>query len=159
MIGHLIAQNDPDAATIFAAEQARDKSGEGQKYAYAVQAGTPDPVVKTRYFEQYLHDNNIQEDWITQSLRPFNSWNQASLTEPYLARALDELPDIKLHRKIFFLGAWLGAFIDGQNSPAAQSVVHNWLAKPGIDPDLRLKVLELSDSLDRTVLIRSKFPE
>ena len=159
MIGHLIAQNDPEAGDALAYEKMHDKSGEGQKYAYAVQAGTPDATVKARYFEQYLHDKDIQEDWITQSLRPFNSWNQTSLTEPYLARALDELPEIKLHRKIFFLGAWLGAFIDGQDSASAQAIVHQWLAKPGIDPDLRLKVLELSDALDRTVLIRSKFPE
>jgi aminopeptidase N len=72
---------------------------------------------------------------------------------------LDALPDIKLHRKIFFLGAWLSAFIDGQNSPEAQAAVHAWLSRQSLDPDLRLKVLEVSDALDRTVLIRQRFPE
>jgi aminopeptidase N len=38
-------------------------------------------------------------------------------------------------------------------------VVQAWLAKPDVDPDLRLKVLEVSDGLDRTVRIRQKFPE
>jgi aminopeptidase N len=163
LIGQLIARNDPDAASLFHSEQTKDHSGEGQKYAYAVQAGTPDALTKQRYFEEYLHSPNQepvrQEDWITQSLRPFNSWNQTALTEPYLTRALDALPEIKLHRKIFFLGAWLGAFIEGQNSAAAQAVVHSWLARKNIDPDLRLKVLEVSDALDRTVLIRQRFPE
>jgi aminopeptidase N len=163
LISHLIAMNDPEAATLFAAEKARDHSGEGQRYAYAAEAATPSTDVKARYFEEYLHSQTIQEDWITQSLRPFNSWNQGSLTKSYLIRALDELPEIKQHRKIFFLGAWLGAFIDGQNtmenSLEAQAAVHAWLAKPGVDPDLRLKVLEVSDTLDRTVLIRQKFPE
>jgi hypothetical protein len=46
-----------------------------------------------------------------------------------------------------------------QNSPEAQAVVRAWLAGQKVDPDLRLKVLEVSDSLDRTVLIRQRFPE
>ena len=159
LIGHLIAMADPEADTILAAEKAHDKSGEGQKYAYAVEAGTPSPAVKARYFNEYLHSQTIQEDWLTQSLRPFNSWNQTALTEPYLTQALNALPDIKLHRKIFFLGAWLGAFVEGQNSEAAQTAIHTWLTGQSIDPDLRLKVLEVSDSLDRTVLIRRTFPD
>ena len=159
LIGHLIAMGDPDAQAIFENEKTHDQSGEGKKYAYAVEAATSSADVKNRYFDEYLHSQSIQEDWITQSLRPFNSWNQTALTAPYLTRALDELPEIKQHRKIFFLGAWLGAFIDGQISPEAQSAVHAWLAGQTIDPDLRLKVLEVSDELDRTVLIRKRFPE
>jgi aminopeptidase N len=101
----------------------------------------------------------VQEDWITQSLRTFNSWNQSALTAPYMTQALNQLPEIKLHRKIFFLGAWLGAFVDGQKSPEAEAAVHAWLVGAQIDPDLRLKVLEVSDALDRTVMIRQKYPE
>jgi aminopeptidase N len=165
LVGHLIAMHDADAATLFAAEASRDHSGEGQKYAYAAQAASPDAEMKAKYFAEYLHSGAgkgaIQEDWITQSLGPFNTWNQSSLTAPYLVQALDELPDVKLHRKIFFLGAWLGAFIGGQNtiqsSPAAQAVVRRWLSGEHIDPDLRLKVLEYSDALDRTVRIRERF--
>jgi aminopeptidase N len=159
LIGHLIALNDPEASALFTAEKARDRTGEGQKYAYAVEAGTPSADTKARYFDEYLHSPDRQEDWITQSLRPFNSWNQAALTAPFLTRALDSLPEIKQHRKIFFLGAWLGAFLDGQHSPEAQTAVHTWLAHAQLDPDLRLKVLEVSDALDRTVAIRRKFPE
>jgi aminopeptidase N len=159
LVGHLIAMGDPEAEAIAAAERARDHSGEGQKYAYAVGAGAASAAVKARYFDEYLHSQTIEEDWITQSLRPFNSWNQTALTEPYLTKALDELPEIKQHRKIFFLGAWLEVFIEGQNSAQAQATVHAWLAQQTIDPDLRLKVLEVSDSLDRTVLIRQKFAE
>ena len=159
LVGHLVTMNDPEAQSIYAAEQARDHSGESQKYAYATAAATPSAEVKARYFDEYLHSQTIQEDWITQSLRPFNSWNQSALTAPYLQRALDDLPDIKLHRKIFFLGAWLSAFLDGQTSPEAQATVKNWLASHPIDPDLRLKVLEVSDALDRTVLIRQRYPD
>ena len=163
LVGHLIAMGDPEAQTIYAAEKDRDHSGEGQKYAYAVEAGTPSAEIKARYFNDYLHSQTIQEDWTTQSLRPFNSWNQTALTSSYLTKALNELPNIKQNRKIFFLGVWLGSFIEGQNtlqvSLDAQAAVRTWLAGQNIDPDLRLKVLEASDSLDRTVLIRQRFPE
>jgi aminopeptidase N len=163
LIGHLIAMSDPDAQTLFAKEQAADHSGEGQKYAYAVEAGTPSSNIKARYFEDYLNPPSAptarQEDWLSQSLRPFNSWNQTQLTAGYVPRALNLLPEIKRSRKIFFLGAWLGAFVDGQNTPEAQAAVHAWLAANQLDPDLRLKVLEASDGLDRTVMIRQKFPE
>jgi aminopeptidase N len=151
--------DDPQAESILADEKARDHSGEGQKYAYAAEAGIPSVENKARYFDQYLHSQTIQEDWITESLRPFNFWKQTMLTEPYLSRALNELPDIKQHRKIFFLGAWLEAFIEGQNSAQAQAVVQEWFASQKIDPDLRLRVLEVFDSLERTVLIREKFPD
>jgi aminopeptidase N len=163
LIGHLIAMSDPEAQAIFISEKSRDESGEGQKYAYAAEAGTPSAEIKAHYFHEYLTSQTVQEDWITQSLRPFNAWNQASLTQAYLAQSLNELPEIKARRKIFFLGAWLSSFIEGQNtiqnSPAAQSAVRAWLAGDKIDPDLRLKVLEASDELDRTVLIGQKFPD
>ena len=158
LVGHLVAMNDADAGGLFAAEKEKDQSGEGQKYAYAVEAGKPSAEIKARYFAEYLDMKGTrQEDWMSQSLRPFNSWNQTGLTEPYLTRALDELAEIKVHRKIFFLGAWLGAFVDGQQSAEAQAAVHAWLARKDIDPDLRLKVLEVSDGLDRTVMIRQRY--
>ncbi len=163
LVGHLIAMNDPQAAAALAAEAKRDQSGEGKKYAWAMQAGAPDAATKELYFKQYAlapTDRTARpEDWLTQSLGPFNSWNQAALTEPFLRQSLDQLPAIKHDRKIFFLGAWLGTFIDGQVSPEAEVVVHHWLAQPGIDPDLRRKVLENADELERTVRIRHKFPQ
>ncbi len=163
LVGHLIAMKDPDAQAILAAEKVRDHSGEGLKYAYAAEAGVPSAEFKARYFNDYLHSATIQEDWISQSLRPFNSWNQAALTQGYLSQALDELEDIKQHRKIFFLGAWLGAFIGGQNtlqnSTDALAEIHAWMTSHRIDRDLRLKILEAADALDRTALVRKNYPD
>jgi aminopeptidase N len=163
LVAHLLAMGDPEAQTVFAGEKARDQSGEAKRYAYAAEAGTPSAEMKARYFDEYLNSKTIQEDWITLSLRAFNAWNQAPLSALYLEKALGDLPDIKQHRKIFFLGDWLAAFIDGQNtfdqSPHAQQVIRQWLSGKNIDPDLRLKVLEASDALDRTVRIRRAFPD
>ena len=158
MVTTLIALNDPDAQSVFAAGK-RDPGGDGQKYAYVAEAATPAAQVKAKYFNQYLHDPSLSEDWIMLSLRPFNYWNQSVLTQPYLKPALEALHQIKSERKIFFLVDWLNAFIDGQQSSAADAEVHEYLRTASIEPDLRLKILQAVDELDRTVRIRQKFPD
>lgn len=163
LVARLISLGDPDAMALFAAESGRDKSGDKERFAFAALAGTPDPRIKQLYFAQYLLPPTDRaakpEDWLTQSFRPFNNLSQSALTAPYLRSALDQLPHIKRDRKIFFLGAWLGAFLGGQISPDSEVVVKQWLAQPGIDPDLRRKVLENADELERTVRIRQRFPD
>jgi aminopeptidase N len=157
MVTSLVALNDPDAAAILAGEEKRDPSGDGRKYAYMAAAARPDSNVKKQYFEGYLHDSSRPEDWVDQSLGPFNYWNQADLTAPYLRLALDALPQVKQERKIFFVLGWLNAFIGGQQSPEAQTQVQDFLRTATLDHDLRLKILEVSDELDRTVKIREKY--
>ena len=72
--------------------------------------------------------------------------------------ALEALPQIKRERKIFFVLAWLNAFIGGQQSAAAQAEVREFLSAAALDKDLQLKILEVSDELDRTVKIRQRYP-
>ena len=157
IVAVLMAMNDPQAEAVFAAEQTRDTSGEGKKYAYMAHAARPDEKTKQWYFDDYLHNTTREEDWIVLSLRAFNYWSQSELTLPYLRPALEALPQIKRERKIFFLLGWLGAFLDGQQSAAAQNQVHGFLDRGNVEADLRLKILEMSDELDRTVKIRSKY--
>lgn len=158
MVTALVALKDPEADAVFAAEKKRDPSGDGQKYAYAAEAARPDESTKQQYFQDYLHNSGRPEDWVEQSLGAFNYWNQAELTQPFLKPALDALPQVKRERKIFFLLAWLNAFIDGQQSSAAQAQVHEFLRTASLDHDLQLKILEVVDELDRTVRIRQRFP-
>ena len=157
LVTALIAYSDPHAGEILQAEEKRDPSGDGRKYAYAAEAARPDAATKQHYFDDYLHNPQRQEDWIEGSLGAFNYWNQSTLTEPYLKPALDALPQIKQQRKIFFLVGWLNSFINSQQSPAAQQQVHDYLKSSSLDNDLRLKILEALDELDRTVAIRKKF--
>ena len=82
-----------------------------------------------------------------------------TLTLPFLRAALDSLPFIKANRRIFFLGSWLGAFIGGQTSAEALAIVRRYLADhPRLDVDLRQKVLQNLDELERTVRIRKQQP-
>ena len=159
LVTALIALGDPQAQAVFNAERRRDPGGDGPEYAYAAGAAQPDAATKRRYFDEYLHDSSRPEDWIVQSLGAFNYWNQSALTEPYLTPALEALPEIKRNRKIFFLMTWLNAFIGGQQSPAAQAAVHSYLRTAAVDRDLRLKILQAVDELDRTVKIRAKYPQ
>jgi aminopeptidase N len=159
LVAALLAHADPEAEAVFAGEKRRDPSGDGQKYAYFAEAAQPQAAVKSRYFSDFMNNPARQEDWIEQSLYAFNYWNQSELTAPYLSQALQALPQIKRERKIFFLVDWLTAFIDGQESPSAQAEVYGFLkSAPQIDNDLRLKILQAVDDLDRAVAIRKKFP-
>ena len=159
MLAALLAHADPDAPALFRAEQERDSTGDGRKYAYVAGAARPDAATKKRYFEDYRANRALPEDWVEQSLATFNYWNQSALTHPYLHAALASLPQIKRERKIFFVLAWLNAFIGGQQSEAAAREVRQWLRTTPPDPDLARQVLEVLDELDRTVRIRARFSE
>ena len=155
----LIALGAPRSQDILTTERQREPGGGGPEYAYAADAARPDPATKRKYFDDYLHSCTQPEDWITESLGAFNYWNQSELTSPYLKPALEALPQIKRDRKIFFLMEWLSAFVEGQHSAAAQAEVHQYLRTATLDEDVRLKILQVVDELDRTVTIRRKYPE
>jgi aminopeptidase N len=158
MVTAIVASGDPDGPYIFNTEREHDTSGDGLKYAYAAEAAVPDAAFKERLFAEYLRTDSKPEDWIEQSLFSFNYWNHSELTAMYLKKALDALPQIKMNRKIFFLEDWLDAFIYGQKSAAARDEVHRYLNSSKLDKDLRLKILEAVDELDRTVTIRQRYP-
>ena len=157
IIAALNAQGDSDGPELLAAESGRDKSDDGRKYTYVSGAGVPRADVKKKYFADYLANGGAQEDWITASLPYFNHWNQTQLTLPYLKPALNALSQIKRERKIFFVNNWLEGFVDNQDSPEALKIVDDFLAQNQVDPDLKLKILEVRDELARTVRIRAQF--
>jgi aminopeptidase N len=157
IVATVVALNDSEADAVLTAEEKRDPSGDGKKYAYTAAAARPNQDTKKTYFDEYLHNASRPEDWIEQSLGSFNWWNQSELTSAYLRPALDALPQVKRERKIFFMLAWLNAFIGGQQSAAAQKQVHDFLSTASLDKDLKLKLLEVVDELDRTVKIRASY--
>jgi aminopeptidase N len=159
MVSTLLALNAPNADALYSAESKRDTTGIGPKYTYVAGAAKPDAATKQHYFNDYMNNVARQEDWVQASLGDFNSWNASALTAPYLMLSLEALPSIKQNRKIFFTLAWLNAFIGGQHSPESDDLVHTWLATAEIDADLKLKVLQVVDDLDRTVKIRAKYDE
>ncbi|HUF28463.1 MAG TPA: M1 family aminopeptidase [Gemmatimonadaceae bacterium] len=153
----LVARGAAGAPGRLAAETARDSTSEGARRAFVAGAAHADAATKRRYFERYLRDTTLNEDWATASLGAFNTIDQQALTLPFLRPALDTLPWIQRHRRIFFLSAWLGAFLGGQTSDDALAVVREFLdRRSDLPEDLRLKVLQAMDEMERTVRIRSE---
>ncbi|WP_200949096.1 M1 family aminopeptidase [Frateuria sp. Soil773] len=157
LVTALIAYNDPESEALLTSEQQRSGADDGPKYAYVARAAKPDKANKQFYFHDYLNNPKRSEDWITLSLDTFNYWNQPDLTEPFVKSALDALPQIKQQRKIFFLMDWVDAFLGNQESPEIDRQVHAYLQSKGMDANLKLKVLQALDELDRTVNIRRTY--
>ena len=160
IVTRLVAVGAARAGPLLAAEVRRDTTAGGQRRAFVAGAAAPDAATKRAYFTRYFADSTLNEEWVTASLRAFNDPAQSALTLPYLVPALDTLPWIQRNRRIFFLGSWLGAFIGGQQSVDALTAVDRFLeTHPSLPPDLRRKVLQARDELERTVRIRRAYVE
>jgi aminopeptidase N len=155
----LIARSAPTADVRLAAEIRRDSTTEGRRRAFVAGAARPDSGVKAQYWARYFGDPELNEDWVTASLRAFNDPERDDLTRRYLEPALDSLPWIQQHRRIFFLGSWVSATLDGQRSAQSLAAVDDLLRRRTALPrDLREKILQSRDELERTVAIRRAFP-
>ena len=142
-IGTLLALDDPAAEELLAAELERDQSADRTKQAWIAGAARPDLRVKDDYFAEYLRHDGLPEDWIEGSLANFNHRHQASLTFDFLRPALEALPWLKERRKIFFVLAWLDAFIGGQPTERALPVIEDFLMSCRLDADLVAKVRQV----------------
>jgi aminopeptidase N len=155
IVRRFIAIGAPDAAALLATEQQQDRSTEALKDAFVAGAARPDATVKADYFKRYFDDAALNEAWASESLSAFNTPEQAGLTLPYLRLALEKLEWIQRNRRIFFLPAWIDAFIGGQVTGEALAVIDQFLAeRPALPVDLRRKILLSRDELERTVRIR-----
>ncbi len=158
IITTLLGDSAPTAELRLANEQRSDSTSDGKRRAFIAEAARPTAETKRTYFAHYLADSTLNEDWATASLSVFNSLGASTLTLPYVRPALDSLPWVQKNRRIFFLGSWLTAFLNGQTSQEAAAIVKDYLAShPRLGTDLRQKVLQASDELDRTVAIRRAF--
>jgi aminopeptidase N len=154
----LVARQAPSADQRLHAEVRRDSTTEGKRRAFVAEAARPDAETKAAYWARYFGDKDLNEDWVTASVRGFNDPAHDELSRPYLVAALDSLPWIQRNRRIFFLGNWVGATIEGQRSPEALAMVDDFLRRKTTLPrDLREKILQSRDELERTVAIRRTF--
>jgi aminopeptidase N len=154
-VQRLHLRSDPQAPARLAAQAAADGGDDGRRYAYA--AGAAQSAAKNELFRAFLDDKALPESWIEAAIGPLNAPEQSDVTQPFLAEALARLPELKRTRKIFFVGNWLAAFIGGQTGRGALGDAEAFLHRSDIDQDLKLKVLEAIDGLERAVRIREKF--
>ena len=158
IVTRLLVLGDPEAPAMLAGLEKVETSDEVKRYAYAARAGIATAENKGKYWKDFTENKEISESWIEAAFGPWNSIRHSELTLPYLEPALRELSNHKRNRKIFFVNGWLGAFIGGQRSQEALAIVNKFLAdNPNLDKDLRLKILENVDVIERAVKIRAKF--
>ena len=157
IVQRLMLRGDAEAPALLAAQSAADRTDDGRRYAYA--AAAADPQAKARLFRAFLSDDALPESWIEAALWTFNAPEQAGATLPLLGEALERLPALKRRHRIFFVNNWLASFLGGQTEAQALARTQAFLQRGGIDEDLRLKILESMDGLERTVRIRERFGE
>ncbi|HEV7699266.1 MAG TPA: M1 family aminopeptidase [Pyrinomonadaceae bacterium] len=159
IVTRLTVLGDPDAPKLLADLEKTETGDDAKRYAYAAHAAFGTVENKAKFWNDFVNNKDISESWIEAAIGPFNSIRHADLTQQYLGRALAELPNLKRTRKIFFINNWLSAWIGGQRDEKALNIVNKFLAdNPTLDNDLRLKVLENVDVIERAVKIRKKYP-
>jgi aminopeptidase N len=158
IVTRLLVLDDPQAAALLRAEQARDSTPEARRMAFIAGAAVASAAEKERYFQRYFDDDALNEEWVTASLGAFNHPLHARLSMPHLEPALEQAQWLRDNRRIFFLPRWLDAFIGGHSSPDALAVVDRFLARnPDLAPDVRRRILQARDELELAVRIRRAF--
>lgn len=127
------------------------------KEIFLAKAASPDADVKAEYWRAYLQPEDPPEQWTQASLDYFHWPGQDALTLPYLALALEKVEWVKEHRRIFFMPAWLDAFINAHSSIEALDIVDGFLATTKLSADIERKLLQSRDGLARAVGIRRVF--
>jgi aminopeptidase N len=157
-VTRLLAIAAADADSLYRAEQARDATAEAQRMAFIAGAAVPDSASKAAYWTRFFADAALNEEWVTAALGSFNHQRHAHLSLPYLLPALERAEWLRDNRRIFFLPRWLDAFIGGHSSADALAIVDAFLdANPTLPVDVRRRVLQSRDELERAVRIRQAF--
>lgn len=127
------------------------------KELFLAGAATPTADSKAAYWQRFLVKDDPPEQWTQDSLGWFHWAGQEELTLPYLEPALKQVEWVKQNRRIFFMPAWLNAFINGHSSKEALAIVDKFLAENQLSDDIKKKMLQSRDGLSRAVRIREAF--
>src|SRR5207248_2673958 len=72
IVTHLVSVAAATADRRLGDEERRDTTAGGQRRAFIAGAARPDPATKRAYFQRYVADSTLNEEWVTASLRAFN---------------------------------------------------------------------------------------
>jgi len=148
-----LALRDPaNAITILDAQQARINNPDRlARFRFVRAAFTSDPAVHATLLASFS-DVAVrrQESWVLDAIGAIHHpiRNESSLI--LLRPSLDLTEEILRTGDIFFPLNWLNATLSGYMSPAAATIVRQYLdANPELPPRLRGKVLQATDDLFR----------
>ena len=156
-VGALIGAGCDDGLARLEALQ-HSESGDFAREVYVARAAHGTAANKKEYFESWQNPDEPPEQWIQSSLGAFHAPGQEALTLPYLRPALDQVLWVKEHRRIFFMPAWINAFVNGHDSPEALAIVEAFLEeRADLSPDVILKIQQSLDGLRRSVAVRERW--
>ncbi|HMS15337.1 MAG TPA: M1 family aminopeptidase [Planctomycetota bacterium] len=152
----LLAASHPEAESIKRHLMATESDVEAD--LYRLRSADPSPVSKAAVYDAYMHLDRTPEQWISTSLSYFHWPGQEDITLPFLRRALDSLPWVKTNRRIFFMPAWVEAFVGGHKSREALQIVEDFLAAtPDLQADIRRKLEVPLEDLRVDVRLRQRW--
>jgi aminopeptidase N len=115
-----------------------------------------DQAVRDTLFESLRdRENRHTESWVSDAVANLHHPSRLGQSEKYLLPSLELLQEIQVTGDIFFPSDWLRATLGNYYSISAARTVRDFLAaRPGYNPQLRMKILQAADGLFRATAIR-----
>ncbi len=147
---------DARTSLLLAALAAEDTSEDASRQSFLVEVARSEGTEADALFARFFEDPTLPERWVQNAAPLFFSSERKGRGDRFLARSLSRLPWIKLHRKIFFLPAWIDAAVRGRLDTSALSTVEAVLQAGDLPPDVHKKLQVAAEHLRRTVAIRKR---
>jgi aminopeptidase N len=125
------------------------------RFGFVRPALSNDPTDRERFFQSLADPaNREREPWVIEGLGYLNHPLRADHGRRFILPALELLEDIQRTGDIFFPGSWVDAALSGHTQPEAAQTVKDFLdARPDYPVQLRRKILQASDMVERSARI------
>jgi len=156
MAFELAVRNEEAAGEILETQHERITNPDRQtRFAFIKPALSPDQSERDTFFASLKEvDNRSHEPWVLEAISYLNHPLRAEQSTHYLRPSLDLLEEIQRTGDIFFPQRWLGATLDGHQSPEAALIVQAFLDEhPDYPYRLKNKILQSADGLFRAAEI------
>ncbi|MSR36622.1 MAG: hypothetical protein EXR95_08275 [Gemmatimonadetes bacterium] len=125
------------------------------RFTFVRPALSADLADRERFFLSLAEPaNREQEPWVLDALAYLNHPLRADDSKRFILPSLDLLEEVQRTGDIFFPGSWIDAALSGHTQPEAAQAVRDFLAAhPDYPVQLRRKILQASDMVERSARI------
>jgi aminopeptidase N len=148
----LALRGAPDWDRLLDTQRTRIRNPDRRaQFAFVRPALSPVEAVRDSVFASFRAPKNREhEPWVLEALSYLHHPLRARHAERYLLPGLELLEEIQRTGDIFFPARWLDATLGGHNTPAAATIVRDFLDRQRDYPSrLRAKILQSADPLFR----------
>jgi aminopeptidase N len=152
----LAVRGVPDAEAILNAQEARiDNPDRLERLRFIRPALSGDPEVRSAFFAQLADvEMRAREPWVLDAVAHLNHPLRQESARAFIRPGLELVHEIQRTGDIFFPARWLGALLDGHQTPEAADIVVQFLNESRELPlRLRGKVLQEADGVVRAARI------